>query len=90
MPNVMVTFIQATFVLATFVQIRNVSAVTELILTKKFGPNILRALIFLDELLVLPKFFWNKNFFGPQHFLDPTFFGPTFFWIPNSFQSKIF
>ena len=44
MPIVMVTFIQATFVLATFVQIR---AVTDLILTKNFGANILRALIFV-------------------------------------------
>ena len=33
-PTAMVTFVQATFVLATFVHIRNISAVTDPILTK--------------------------------------------------------
>ena len=33
-PTVMVTFVQGTFVLATFVHIRNISAVTDLILMK--------------------------------------------------------
>ena len=35
-PTVMVTFAQATFVLATFVHIRNISAVTDLILIKLY------------------------------------------------------
>ena len=39
MPTVMVTFVKATYVLATFVHIRNISAVTDPILTKLFGPN---------------------------------------------------
>ena len=33
-PTVMVTFVQATFVLTTFVHIRNISAVTDPILMK--------------------------------------------------------
>ena len=33
-PTVMVAFVQATFVLVTFVHIRNISAVTDLILMK--------------------------------------------------------
>ena len=33
-PNVRVTFVQVTFVLATFVDIRNISAVTDPILMK--------------------------------------------------------
>ena len=36
----MVTFIQATYALATFVHIRNISSVTGPILTKHFGPNL--------------------------------------------------
>ena len=38
------TFAQATFVLAAFVHIRNISAVTDQILAKLFGPNFLQAL----------------------------------------------
>ena len=37
MPTVTMIFAQATYVLATFVYISNVSAVTDLILTKFFG-----------------------------------------------------
>ena len=34
LPTVTVTFVQATFVLAAFVHITNISAITDLILTK--------------------------------------------------------
>ena len=45
------TFVQATFVLATFVDINNISAVTDPNLTKLFGPSFLGALIFVDSAL---------------------------------------
>ena len=46
MPTVMVTIVQATYALATFVHISNISAVT--------GPNLTK--------LVGPKFFGVINF----------------------------
>ena len=42
--SVAVTFVQATFVLVTFVHIRNILAVTDPILTKRLGPDFLQAL----------------------------------------------
>ena len=55
----MMTFVQATYVLATFVHISNVSSVNvnDQILTKLSGPNFLGALIFLD------KYFLDKTSF---------------------------
>ena len=61
MPTVTVTFVKATFVLATFVHIKNMSAVTDPILTKRLGPNFLQTLTFLIEIF-LPKFCEPKIF----------------------------
>ena len=44
MQTVMVTFVKATFVLVTFVHIRNILAVTDPIFTKRLGPDFLQAL----------------------------------------------
>ena len=60
-PTVMVTFVQATFVPETFVLFRNISPVTDPILTKLFGPNFCRPIFMLD-----PKCFWTQYFFGPK------------------------
>ena len=49
MSTVMVTFVQATYALVTFVQISNISAVTGPILTKLFGPNLCVVIIFVDQ-----------------------------------------
>ena len=57
MPTVMVTFVQATYALVTFVQITNISAVTGLILTKPFGPNFFGVIIFLDQNVFGQNFF---------------------------------
>ena len=62
MPTVTVTFVQATFVLATYVHIRNISAVTVLDPT-----NILNQ-----------KLFWPLNFWDLKIFLDPQIFGQNF------------
>ena len=61
MPSVTETFVQAIFVLVTFVHIRNISAVTDPILTKRLGPNFLQALTFLIE-ICLPKICEPKIF----------------------------
>ena len=66
--NVTVTFVQVTFVLATFVHIMNISAVTDLILTKRF----LWALIIL-ELKFWTYIFW-PYFLWTQNILDSKFF----------------
>ena len=45
----MVTFVQATYALVTFVHISNISAVTGPILIKLFGPNFFGVIIFVDQ-----------------------------------------
>ena len=55
-PTVRVTFVQATFVMATFGHIRNLSAVTDLMLTK-LG-------IFQLILIRFDHTFWTKIFWG--------------------------
>ena len=64
MQTVMVTFVHETFVQATFVHIRNISAVTDPILTKLFGPDFLQALNFFG-----PKILLTQSFFGLKKFL---------------------
>ena len=64
----MVTFVQATYALVTFVQISNISAVTGSILTKTFGPNFLGVKIFVNQNVL------ERNFFGPTFFLNPQVF----------------
>ena len=80
-PTVMVTFVQATFVLTTFVHIRNISVVTDQIFwiqlfgglnnrTKiLFGPKFFFTKLFLTQKCLRPNIFWEPMF------LDPTFFG---------------
>ena len=60
--TVTVTFVHATFVLETLVHIRNISAVTDQILTRFFSPNFLQTLIFLDPKICGPTIFWTKFF----------------------------
>ena len=64
----MMKFVQATYVLAKFVHLSNISAVIDPIWTKLFGSNILGALIFVN------KFFLNKIL------LVKISFGPNVFW----------
>ena len=71
--------VQATFVLTTFVHIRNISVVTYPILikflwTQLFKPNFLGTLIFRTNILFRPKFCWN------QTFLTQIVFRPKIFW----------
>ena len=69
MPTVTVTFVHATFFLATFVHIRNTSAVTDPMLTKLFWSNYLGApTFFLDLNLFEPNFFWPKTAQKPKGF----------------------
>ena len=52
----MVTFVKATYVIATFVRISNISAVCNPILTKLGGP------IFFAALFIVQQIFWTKIF----------------------------
>ena len=62
MKTVTVTFVQATFALATFVHTKNNSAITDPILTKLFVPN------FLVDLNLFYQIFFEQNLFD-QHFV---------------------
>ena len=57
MPTVTVTFVQETFVLATFVHIRNIIVI---VVTKLFGPNFFQA---LDQNVVWTKIFLTQTTF---------------------------
>ena len=80
------TFVNATYVLATLVHISNGSAVIDPILTKHYGPNILGALIvvnnhFFKQIFFSPKNVWTKGFFVPKLLSNLIFleqFGPCF------------
>ena len=65
-PALMVMFVRATFVLVTFVHIRNISAATD----RFFEISFLGAIILLDHNFVPPKFFWNEQFFRQKLFDD--------------------
>ena len=101
MQTVRVTFVQATFVLVTFVHIKNIFAVTDPMLTKLFGLNVLQGLIFLDQFFC-PKLSLTKTFLDlkknlKNNFLVVKFCRPwtlilsdlIFFWICNFFGLKI-
>ena len=67
-PNVMMTFVQATFVLETFVNLIIILAITDPILTKLLGP------IFVSNIpdvidLILTKLL-GPNFLGTIDFLN--------------------
>ena len=68
--------------LATFVHVKNISAVTEPILTKPFGLNFSDP-IFLDQGFFWPKIFVDLNFFEPH-------FWHQFLCINIFFKSKLF
>ena len=91
MPNATVTFVQATYALATFVHISNV---TGRILTKLFGPILLGVIIFLDQNVLGPNFirpiFLTQNIFQTQLFLGPKIFGPDNFLDKKKFSNPKF
>ena len=84
----------------TFVHIWNISAATDLILTKLFRPYILGAKIFLDHNFfhqifldhnfVWPKLFWFQHLLWPNNFRTKTCFEPKFFSDHNFLDSKYF
>ena len=73
------------YVMVTFVNISNISAVTDLIFTKLLGPNFLGALIFLGQNLFLLKYSFGRNIFFSQIFL-PTIFCTQNFLDQNFFE----
>ena len=99
-----VTFVQATFVLATFVHNRNVSAVTDLILTKLkdriLGPSLTNANPHVDicpinisqqhlSISVISQTFWTQ-FYGILNCLGTHFFWPTYFLKQQFFVPYLF
>ena len=90
MSTITVTFVQATFDLATFVHISHISAVTEPILIKLFWPWIFLLKINLD-----PNSFKLKIVLGKKKLFDPillnqTFLGPKTFCTFKFLRSNIF
>ena len=91
MPTLTVTFVQATFVLATIVHIRNISVLTDLghtFWTRFLGALVFLNLAFLTQTFFRPiKFFWTKifwtKFFLTKIFFDPSCFGIKIFWSQN-------
>ena len=88
----MVTFVQATYALVTFVQISNISALTGPILKKKIKFQTQKFYWFQN--IFEPKFLWTQNFFRHQVFfktkilirlkiLFEIFFGPKIFLDQN-------
>ena len=67
-PTVMVTFVQATFGLATFVHIRNSSAVT---VDQTFGTEFFGGLNFCGPIFLLDKLLLTQKIFGTKIFLYP-------------------
>ena len=61
MPTVTVTFVKENFFSVTFIHIKNISAVTDPILTKLFGPWFFG-----------PQFFWTHQISGPKRFWSTT------------------
>ena len=93
MLTVTMIFLLATYVMATFIHISNISAVTEWILTKHFGPNFL-----LTKLFLHPKCFWTKIFFYFNFFCQILVYrnifdfrlNQNFFWDQNLFRPDFF
>ena len=90
-PTVTVTLVKASYVLTTFVHIRNISALIKLY---RYVPNIcfFRARFFYPNFFVA-KNFLNRNFFGSHIvltlILGNIFLYLTFFW-PKFFFDRIF
>ena len=101
--TVSVTFVQATFDVATFVHINNISAVTPPILSNfsRFLGNDFAPTFFLTKICLDLTSFSAQNFVRPKYFLDPTLFLDTkflgqyifwtkFFWTKNFIGHKTF
>ena len=88
MPTLRVTSVQPTFVQETFGHIRNISAVTDPILTKSLGPNFLQALTFLIEIF-LPKF-CEPKIFSTQGFVWTSIYLEYIFFTLNFLESNFF
>ena len=85
MPTVMLIFVQPTFVLVTSIHIRNISAVTDSILT-----TLLRlALKIVFDFSFLEPDHFTQNF-GTQNLLDSKFFGRQNFMDLKFFWTCIF
>ena len=84
MPTVMVSIVQATYSLATFVHISNVSAVTSPTLTKLFGPIFWGVIIFVGQNVLQP------NSYRPEFISHPKFLDQQFYWTQKIFQTNIF
>ena len=82
MPTVKVTFVQATYVLATFVHFSNISAVTDPILTKLFGP------IFLGLNIFWQTFFFGKTSFDLNIYCTKIFCTQSFLHWPQIVMDK--
>ena len=87
------------FVLGTFVHDRNISAITDPILTKLLGPNLFGDLEFLDQHFAWPKFldrtiFWTQNYDLRLRFWSlrtgAVFLGRIFFFLKKSFCPQFF
>ena len=96
MPTLTVTFVQATFVLAIFVHIRNTSAVTDPNLTKlKEGswdhlsqrPTV--TVTFVQATFVLATFVHIRNISAVTDPILTKLFGPDFLQALNFFGPKI-
>ena len=93
-PRIMMSYVKATFVLTTFVHIRNISVVTDQILWIQLYGGLNNR----TKILFGPKFCLHQTFFWPKSVLDPTFlgtnvFGPNIFrtiWTKKSFGSTNF
>ena len=88
MPTVTVTFVQATYVLETFVLFRNLTQFWQALIfldQKLFGPKFCLTLTFVDlQTFFYPKFFWTQNFVdlrfcGPKIVFHTNFLGPNLF-----------
>ena len=106
MPTAKVTFVHAVLVLATFVRIRNISAVSDPIFTTfwtqfLFGPKFYLPKLFLTKKFCGPKILWKQflctlkdlKFFWPKILWTWSFLrflNITFFSLKIIFHSKIF
>ena len=102
MPTVMVTFVQATCAVVTFVHISNISAVTGPILIKLFGPNFFGVKIFVDQNVLWHKFcmiwviwqwtkiFLDKTFSRQKILLGPKVFKPEILLDPKKILNSNF
>ena len=86
----MVTFVQATYALATFVHISNISSVIGSILTKLFGSKFWGVIMCVDQNVLGPNFFRPKCFSDSKYFSDPKFFQTKFFFLTHNFLIKGF